>query len=84
MTVKSIFILTTTIGHHSANATKQGGIIYGYMEQSRYVSILSETDDNENRVNIVEAMSGENGAERVKRYSAPMAEGLTYNYAAKK
>ena len=32
-----------------------------------------------NRVNIVEAMSGENGAERVKRYSAPMAEGLTYN-----
>ena len=36
-----------------------------------------------NRVNIVEAMSGENGAERVKRYSAPMAEGLTYNYAAK-
>ena len=28
-------------------------------------------------------MSGENGAERVKNYSVPMAEGLTYNYAAK-
>ena len=35
------------------------------------------------RVNIAEAMSGENGAERVKTYSTPMAEGLAYNYAAK-
>lgn len=35
------------------------------------------------QVNIAEAMSGENGAERVKKYSVPMAEGLTYNYAAK-
>ena len=32
------------------------------------------------RVNIAEAMSGENGAERVKTYSTPMAEGLAYNY----
>ncbi len=28
-------------------------------------------------------MAGENGAERVKNYSIPMAEGLSYNYAAK-
>ena len=28
-------------------------------------------------------MSGENGANRVKNYSVPMAEGLSYNYAAK-
>ena len=35
------------------------------------------------RVNLVEAMTGESGAERVKNYSVPMAEGLTYNYAAK-
>ncbi len=35
------------------------------------------------RVNVVEAMSGENGAERVKKYSVPMAEGFTYNYGAK-
>ena len=35
-------------------------------------------------VDLVEVMSGENGAERVKNYSVPMAEGLTYNYAAKK
>ena len=34
-------------------------------------------------VNLAEVMSGENGAERVKRYSVPMAEGLVYNYAAK-
>ena len=35
------------------------------------------------RVNIVEAMSGDSGAERVAKYSAPMAAGLSYNYAAK-
>lgn len=35
------------------------------------------------RVNLVEVMSGENGADRVKNYSIPMVEGLTYNYAAK-
>ena len=35
------------------------------------------------RVNLAEVMSGENGAERVKNYSIPMAEGFTYNYAAK-
>lgn len=35
------------------------------------------------RVNLVEAMTGESGAERVKKYSVPMAAGMTYNYAAK-
>ncbi len=35
------------------------------------------------RVNIVDAMAGENGAKRVAKYSAPMACGLKYNYAAK-
>ena len=35
------------------------------------------------RVNIAEAMTGDNGAERVKKYSVPMAEGLAYHYAAK-
>ena len=31
------------------------------------------------RVNLAEVMSGENGAERVKTYSVPMAEGMAYN-----
>ena len=35
------------------------------------------------RVNLIEAMTGENGGERVKKYSVPMAEGFVYNYAAK-
>ena len=35
------------------------------------------------RVNLAEAMTGENGAARVKKYSVPMGEGLVYNYAAK-
>ena len=34
-------------------------------------------------VELKAVMSGENGAERTKKYSIPMAEGLTYNYAAK-
>ena len=39
---------------------------------------------NAGLVNLAEVMTGENGAERVKKYSAPMAEGLVYNYGAKK
>ncbi|MBQ4282891.1 MAG: glucose-6-phosphate isomerase, partial [Lachnospira sp.] len=35
------------------------------------------------RVDIAEAMAGDNGAERVKKYSVPMAEGMAYNYASK-
>lgn len=35
------------------------------------------------KVNLAEAMNGENGADRVKNYTVPMAEGLAYNFAAK-
>lgn len=35
------------------------------------------------RVNLAEVMAGENGAERVKKYSVPMAAGMAYNYATK-
>ena len=35
-------------------------------------------------VDLTKVMSGENGAERVKKYSTPMAEGLAYNYLCKK
>ena len=38
---------------------------------------------NAKKVNLKEAMTGENGADRVKKYSVPMAEGLTYHFAAK-
>jgi glucose-6-phosphate isomerase len=34
-------------------------------------------------MNLAQAMAGENGAERVKRYSVPMAAGLAFNYGAK-
>ncbi|MBO6046131.1 MAG: glucose-6-phosphate isomerase [Erysipelotrichaceae bacterium] len=34
-------------------------------------------------VDIKEAMAGDSGVERVKKYNVPMAEGLVYNYAAK-
>ena len=36
-----------------------------------------------NRVDLREALSGEQGAERVRQYRTPMAAGLTYHYAAK-
>ena len=35
------------------------------------------------KVNLAEVMSGENGAERVRKYSAPMAEGMAFNYASR-
>ena len=35
------------------------------------------------RVDLAETMKGDNGAERVKNYSTPMAAGLAYNYASK-
>ena len=44
---------------------------------------FSELNNLKDHVNIAEAMSGEQGAERVKRYSTPMAADLAYNYAAK-
>lgn len=40
---------------------------------------LTETES----VNLAEVMSGENGAERVKKYSVPMAAGLSFNYGAR-
>ena len=38
---------------------------------------------NVEKVNLVEVMAGQNGADRVKKYSVPMAAGMAYNYAAK-
>ena len=35
------------------------------------------------RVNLVEVMSGEQGAERVKNYSIPMGAGLDFNFGAR-
>ena len=39
--------------------------------------------ENADRVNLVTAMSGEGGAERVKNYSVSMSEGLDFNYGAR-
>ena len=38
---------------------------------------------NSERVDLVAAMTGENGAERVKNYTVPVAEGLDFNYGAR-
>ena len=38
---------------------------------------------NVERVNLAEVMTGDNGAERVRKYSVPMAAGLSFNYGAK-
>src|SRR5574344_1559406 len=35
-----------------------------------------------NKVDIKVAMAGENGAKRVNEYKVPMAEGMSFNYAA--
>ena len=39
--------------------------------------------ENVNPVDLVEVMDGANGAERVGKYSVPMAAGMDFNYAAK-
>ena len=39
--------------------------------------------ENTKKVDLPAAMSGESGADRVKKYSVPMAAGMTYNYGAK-
>ena len=39
--------------------------------------------ENVKKINLAEAMTGEGGAERVKKFTVPMACGLEYNYAAK-
>ena len=38
---------------------------------------------NAEKVNLKAAMSGENGAERVKSYTVPMGAGLSFNYGAR-
>ena len=38
---------------------------------------------NVERINLAESMSGENGAERVRKYTAPMGEGMDFNYGAR-
>ena len=35
------------------------------------------------KLNLAAAMSGENGAERVKKYSVPMGAGLNFNFGAR-
>ena len=35
------------------------------------------------RVDLASVMSGENGAERVKKYTVPMGAGLDFNYGAR-
>ena len=39
--------------------------------------------ESDHRVDIKKALSGDAGAERVKKYSVPMACGMTFNYAAR-
>ena len=53
------------------------------MEQSDTLTSYAKLKDLKDHVDIKEAMTGENGAKRVAEYSAPMASGLSFNYAAK-
>ena len=43
-----------------------------------------ELQKTNGQVKLAEVMAGESGAQRVANYCIPMAEGLTYHYAAKK
>ena len=39
--------------------------------------------EKKEKVVLKDVMSGDSGADRVKKYTMPMAAGLNYNYAAK-
>ena len=56
-----------------------------FMIQWENLSTLSSFEElnKVERVNLVEVMSGEEGATRAKNYRSEMAEGLSFNYAAK-
>ena len=56
-------------------------IAWSNLDTLKSYGALPETKD---RVKLTEVMAGESGAERVRKYALPMAEGLTYHYAAKK
>ena len=47
------------------------------------ISAFAKLRKLKGHVNLQEAMSSENGAARVAKYSVPMAGGLTYHYASK-
>lgn len=47
------------------------------------LSSYNELKKTAGSVDLTKVMAGDNGAERVKSYTMPMAAGLTYNYAAK-
>ncbi len=47
------------------------------------VAAYKKLSELKGHVDLREAMSGENGADRVRKYSIPMAADLAYNYAAK-
>jgi len=51
------------------------------LDKLKSFQALKETKDS---VKLTEVMAGDSGAARVAKYTIPMAEGLTYNYAAKK
>ena len=44
---------------------------------------FKELAKDEHRVSVKEALAGEAGGERMKKYNVPMAAGLTYYYGAK-
>lgn len=50
-----------------------GGHGYGYMEEFRHTETFKALSEVK-RVKLAEVMSGAEGAERVKKYSVPMAE----------
>ena len=62
---------------------KGGILLWQHGKISTLLLPYSKLAELKGHVNIADAMVGEKGAERVKKYSTPMAAGLTYNYAAK-
>ena len=67
---------------HGTDAEGPGGTVMINWTNLDELKAFQELKDCA-KVDLPEVMAGENGADRVKKYSVPMAEGLVYNYAAK-
>ncbi len=67
----------------AAAAWKEKGKIMAEWKNLDTLKSFEKLQGMKGKVDVAQAMSGGTGAERVAKYNAPMAAGLTFSYAAK-
>ena len=62
----------------------EGGSVMVSWNNLDTLKSYQKMEEKKEQVDLKEVLSGDAGAQRVKEYCVPMAEGLAYNFAAKK